>query len=192
MRQPIRLKNLNLRFAPWYLLGAVIVALAEIRMASIAIGAVPIILGLALRSWGAGHLIKNDRFTVSGPYAHVRHPLYLGTVLVSIGFAMILGGVYSLLVLAIVLPWFFLSYFPRKEATESARLRERYGEAYERYREEVPALVPRIAPWRPEAPALAEGGVRWQLSCWDANNEHGTLLAGLALLFVLAARAALG
>ena len=33
-----------------------------------------VVLGAALRSWGAGHLLKNDGLTITGPYAHLRHP----------------------------------------------------------------------------------------------------------------------
>ena len=43
------------------------------------------VAGLALRAWAAGHLAKNQRFAVSGPYAYVRNPLYLGTLLVATG-----------------------------------------------------------------------------------------------------------
>ena len=43
--------------------------------------------GLALRAWAAGHLEKNQTLTQSGPYAHLRNPLYLGTLTVAAGFA---------------------------------------------------------------------------------------------------------
>ena len=43
--------------------------------------------GIAFRIWGCGHLRKNQQLTTSGPYAHVQHPLYLGTFLVSLGWA---------------------------------------------------------------------------------------------------------
>ena len=44
-------------------------------------------LGLVLRAWATGHVEKNIRLAESGPYAYVRNPLYLGTLLVAAGFA---------------------------------------------------------------------------------------------------------
>ena len=34
-------------------------------------------LGLAIRSWSAGFLIKDEKLTTDGPYALIRNPLYL-------------------------------------------------------------------------------------------------------------------
>ncbi len=45
------------------------------------------VLGLLLRAWAAGHLAKNEQLAQGGPYAHVRNPLYLGTLLVAAGLA---------------------------------------------------------------------------------------------------------
>jgi protein-S-isoprenylcysteine O-methyltransferase Ste14 len=198
MRNPIRLKNLNLRFAPYYVAGALLLVYSDIEWRWLALGTAPIGLGLGLRSWGAGHLVKNDRLAATGPYAYLRHPLYLGTLLVATGVALAFGGWTTLVVLAIVLPWFFLHYFPRKERIEAARLEARYGACYAEYRRQVPALWPRWPGWRPDPDAVAVGAggslvpVRWSAACWDDNNEHGTLLFVLIGLGLLALRASLG
>ena len=142
MRNPIRLKNLSARYAPFYLVGIVILFLAPSRLSNLVWGTPLIMLGLALRGWAAGHLIKNDLLTVTGPYAHLRHPLYLGTILVATGFAILVGGLPGLALTVLIWPWFGLRYFPRKERVESDRLETRYGEVYRSYREAVPALWP--------------------------------------------------
>jgi protein-S-isoprenylcysteine O-methyltransferase Ste14 len=176
MRNPIRPKNLRLRFLPLYLLGIAILLLQPPRPGA-AVAALPLIaLGTALRAWGAGHLVKNDVLTTTGPYAHLRHPLYLGTLLVGTGFAVWIGGWIALAVLALLWPWFALRYFPRKEASESRRLEAAYGDRFRRYRDAVPALWPRWHAYHETEPA-AGGGGRWQLGRYDANNELGTLLA---------------
>jgi len=195
MRNPVRLKNLNLRFAPYYAAGALLLYYSDIEWRWLAAGAVPVVLGLALRSWGAGHLVKNDRLTATGPYAHLRHPLYLGTLLVGSGVALAFGGWTTLAVLAAVLPWFFLHYFPRKERIEAARLEALYGAPYSEYRRAVPALWPRFRSWRPEPGSAAAasmdsfGSGRWSAACWDDNNEHGTLLFVLLGFGLLVLRA---
>ncbi len=188
MRNPIRLKNLSWRFAPYYVVGVMALLLARPTWGAFMLGLVPVAAGVAVRTWGTGHLVKNDRFTVTGPYAYVRHPLYLGTILIAIGFATMLGGVATLLVLMFILPWFGLRYFPRKERAEGERLHARYGDAFARYRDQVPALWPRLRPFAlapaaagvgaaGEAPSGGEERVRWSAACYDANNEQGTLLA---------------
>jgi len=50
-----------------------------------------VVLGEALRTWAAGHLLKDERLTVGGPYAFVRDPLYLGSLLSALGFLAIVG-----------------------------------------------------------------------------------------------------
>lgn len=194
MRNPIRLKNLSVRFVPYYVAGLALLGLAHPTWRSLAAGSSGLLAGLALRAWGAGHLVKTERFAVSGPYAHLRHPLYLGTLLIGLGFGAMLGGWVALVVVMVLVAWFGLGYFPRKDRIEAARLLSRYGDAYRTYRRQVPALCPRMRAWKPE-PSLAQGlerPVRWQFSRYDANNEHGTLLACVLAVGLVAIRVVIG
>ena len=104
-----------------------------------------------------------------------------------------LPGWTALIVLAAVSAWFALHCLPRKERVEAGRLRSRYGEAFERYRAEVPALLPRLRPWSPVAvpdpDAVTPGAVRWSPRRYDANNELGTLMAVLFGLILVVCRA---
>ena len=190
MRNPIRLKNLSLRFLPLYGLGLALLIFHAPAWQAVWIGLLPIAAGLALRGWGAGHLVKNDALTTSGPYAHLRHPLYLGTLLIGTGFGVAIGGGYSLALLALLWPWFAFHYFPRKESVESDRLMARYGDRFGRYRQAVPALVPRLRAWYDEVEPARP--TTWAFERYSDNNELGTLLAaGLGwLAFWLRAGAA--
>ena len=195
MRNPIRLKNLKLRFALLYLLGALALFFLRPDPLNFALGGSLVVLGSVLRTWGAGHLVKNDRLTVTGPYAHLRHPLYAGTLLVGSGFALIAGGMMSLALLAILMPWFFLIYFPRKERIESARLEALYGDDYARYRDAVPALFPSIRSWRPatgQGEAFDDLARTWSRDRYLDNNELGTLIALVGGLCLFVARAQVG
>jgi protein-S-isoprenylcysteine O-methyltransferase Ste14 len=183
MRNPVKRKNLRLRFLPFHLAGVVLLLLSNPTPASIAIGSVPVAIGVAVRTWAAGHLVKNARFGVSGPYAHLRHPLYLGTFLIASGLALMLAGWTANLVLIAVFAWFFLYYFPRKERIESARLEGLYGEDFRAYRNQVPALLPRM--WA--RPIAADE--RWSSRCYADNNELGTLLAVISGVGLVALRA---
>ncbi|MEZ4333518.1 MAG: methyltransferase [Myxococcota bacterium] len=202
MRNPIRLKNLRVRFLPYIALGIVILVLRQPTPMGFALGMPLVVVGAGLRSWAAGHLVKTDALTTEGPYAHLRHPLYLGTLLVATGFAFVLGGLFTVAILAFVWPWFALHYFPRKERGESARLLACHGEAFTRYRDAVPALWPRWRAYhdtlRPHGsgaavePVALGGAPAWQLERYSDNNELGTLLAILAGSLLLVARAVWG
>ncbi len=123
-------------------------------------------LGEAIRLWAAGHLERWKGLTTSGPYAWTRNPLYLGSVLVGLGFALATGRWEILVLLALFL---FLVYRPvmRREA---AALAEAHPEPYAAYAEEVPLFLPRVTPYR--------GGVGRRFS-WKrvwSNCEHVTVL----------------
>ena len=57
--------------------------------------------GLWLRGYAAGYVKKNRELTHTGPYAHTRNPLYLGSILMAAGFAVALLSWPVALVLAI-------------------------------------------------------------------------------------------
>src|SRR2546429_6457892 len=52
---------------------------------SIVLGALTGLAGLWLRAYAAGYLHKQEVLTVTGPYAHTRNPLYLGSAILALG-----------------------------------------------------------------------------------------------------------
>ena len=52
-------------------------------------GALIVAAGEAVRFWACGHLVRNERLTRTGPYRLVRHPLYLGSLLIGPGSALL-------------------------------------------------------------------------------------------------------
>ena len=187
MRNPIRLKNLRARFWPAYLAGGAAIFLSAPSAASLFAGLPWVVVGLVVRSWGAGHLVKNDLLVRTGPYSLVRHPFYLGTLCIGLGFALMLGGWSALVSLGVILPWFFLDYFPRKEQVEADRLQLLHGADYDRYRAAVPALWPVRGIYRAETAdrAADADAPHWSWQRYDDNNELGTLIACLVGLAVL-------
>ena len=61
--------------------------LAHPTWGSLPAGLVVAALGESLRVWAAGHLEKGREVTKSGPYRFTGHPLYLGSTLIGVGFA---------------------------------------------------------------------------------------------------------
>jgi protein-S-isoprenylcysteine O-methyltransferase Ste14 len=184
VRHPFRRKNLSPRLLPLYALAIAGFVLARPSRTSFLLGSVLVAAGAVLRFWGAGYLVKNDLLTLAGPYAHLRHPLYAGTLCLALGFGVIASGWALVLVLGCFLPLFFLYYFPYKERVESARLERRHGSAYTEYRRAVPALLPSLIPFTP-ADRDAASGARWSVQRLRDNDETGTMLGiGVALLLL--------
>ncbi|GIU77786.1 MAG: hypothetical protein KatS3mg005_1024 [Bryobacteraceae bacterium] len=103
------------------------------------------LLGLAIRAWAAGHLRKNETLTVSGPYAFVRNPLYIGSLLVALG-CVIAAARAELALLAGL--YFLVVYLPVVELEEQhlAELFPAFREYSARVRAFLPTLPERLPP----------------------------------------------
>jgi protein-S-isoprenylcysteine O-methyltransferase Ste14 len=143
------------------------------RMPWLCFGLAVVVAGEGARVWAAGHLARNERLATGGPYAYTRNPMYLGRMLLIIGFSALVWGPAGIGLLVIGLAYFFLFYMPRKEMKEPERLEEIFGEEYRDYRRSVPALLPRFTPY-----AKASG--RWSWEAFLGNREQ------LMMLFVTA------
>lgn len=172
----------KLRVTCGFVLVAAFLWLSEPTLASLAAGIPVSILGLALRAWAAGHLQKDSTLTVSGPYAWVRNPLYLGTLATAAGFVIASRRWELGLLFAAV---FVLIYLPVVDLEEQhlARLFPDYST----YVRRVHKLIPRVPYPMPED---APKHFRWSL--YRYNREYQALLgflAGAALLLWKALRA---
>lgn len=111
--------------------------LAEPTAASLATGLPIAFVGVALRAWAAGCLYKNQTLATAGPYAIVRNPLYLGTLIVAGGLVWATQRWELALLFAAA---FAFIYFPTIELEEQ-HLRKLFPE-YEAYAEKVNLLIP--------------------------------------------------
>ena len=126
-----------------FILAALYLAFARPTPVSLVVGGAVALAGVLARAWAAGHIQKNDRLALSGPYAHVRNPLYFGSFLIACGFAI---AAHWSLILAVI-AFFVLIYAPTMER-ERNNIRGRFPDRYPEYEQNVPAFVPRITPWR--------------------------------------------
>jgi protein-S-isoprenylcysteine O-methyltransferase Ste14 len=163
----------KLRVPGGFILVAAFLWLSAPSATSLTIGLPFSILGLALRAWAAGHLEKNTTLADGGPYAYVRNPLYIGTLLTAAGLV-IASRRWELGILFAAV--FLLIYLPVVELEEQ-HLRRLFP-AYQAYAQRVPKLLPRF-------PAAASNRI-FQWSVYMKNQEYQALLgfvAGTAFLF---------
>jgi len=100
-----------------------------------------VVPGIALRAVAAGHVKKNRELTTTGPYAYTRNPLYLGSMLIGIGF----GIAARSFGLAIALAIMFLAIYLPVISSEEAYLRGEFA-GFDDYVRRVPRLLPRVTP----------------------------------------------
>jgi len=162
----------RLRVPMGFLLVAAFAWFAQPTPGSLGYG-IPISLaGLALRAWAAGHLAKNQQLATGGPYAYIRNPLYIGTLLVALGLATAARSLWLATLFAAV---FLLVYLP-VVMLEEQHLTSLFPE-YAAYASAVPSLIPNRRP-RP-SPS------HFSLELYSKNQEYQALLgfaAGLAWL----------
>lgn len=133
--------------------------------------------GLWLRGYASGYVNKNTELTITGPYAHVRNPLYLGSILIAAGFAVALMSLWF----AIALVVFFLLIYVPVIASEEAFLRDTFLE-FEWYCARVPRLFPRITPVRaPDGPRGQAGS--FSLELYRKHREYNSAI-GAGLLYL--------
>jgi protein-S-isoprenylcysteine O-methyltransferase Ste14 len=131
------------------------------------------LIGLAIRAWAAGHLAKNQLLTTSGPYTHLRNPLYVGSLVMAAGFA--LAGRHA--AVGVVLAVYFVFFLLPVVEEEERHLRKLFP-GYEVYARRVPKFWPRLR-------GGGEAGRRFEFSLYLKNREYEALGAGCIAAAVL-------
>ena len=97
----------------------------------------------SFRSWPGlfvGHAVAASQGLVTtGAYGFVRHPVYLAVLLLWAGVSLAFLSLIAALVMLLYVVPSYLLYMRSEEA-----MMEEFGDAYRRYREQVPMLVPRL------------------------------------------------
>jgi protein-S-isoprenylcysteine O-methyltransferase Ste14 len=119
-------------------------ALVRPTPASIVLGIAIALPGELLRVWASGHIDKGREITRSGPYRFVRHPLYLGSAILGVGFV---AAARSGIVAALVLAYLAITLVAAMR-TEEATLDARFQGAYSDYRAGRAEPVERAFEWR--------------------------------------------
>ena len=134
--------------------------------------------GLWLRSYASGYVRKNAELATSGPYAHTRNPLYLGSMLIAFGFA---GAARSIPLLVSLAVLFFAIYLPVIRSEEQY-LRQHFAD-FDAYAAHVPRLIPRLFPAQS---AASPGG--FSRALYLQHREYNSLMGAVAIYAALGLR----
>lgn len=147
-------------------------------------------IGEFFRFWGVAYAGSETRRTgevgatylvVSGAFAHVRNPLYLGNMLMYFGVSVMSFALMPYLQIAIVI-FFFLQY-QIIISEEEKFLKQTYGKDYENYLASVPKLIPMIKKYKNpgliQPPKNLKAGLR---------SEMRTLQASLVIILLIIIR----
>jgi protein-S-isoprenylcysteine O-methyltransferase Ste14 len=135
-------------------------------------------LGAGMRAWAAGTVFKNEILATTGPYSLVRHPLYVGNLLVFIGFNLLNNDPWAWL-LTVSFLWFF---YPPAITYEDGKLEELFGQEWREWRERTPAFVPA----RLRFSALRSN---WSIGLFAGRNGELLIFLFIMVCLALAVRA---
>jgi protein-S-isoprenylcysteine O-methyltransferase Ste14 len=110
-----------------------------------------VLAGLSLRAWAGGNAgqhtrratIEAPRLVTGGPFAYVRNPIYLASIILGLGMVGLLGDPWMLALYVGVFVFLYTAIVPAEEQF----LTGQFPEEYARYRSNVPRLLPRLTRW---------------------------------------------
>jgi len=158
-----------------YPVAIVYLLLADPTPRSILIGGIVAALGLFVRGAASGHLRKDRELAITGPYAHTRNPLYLGSALLAGGFA-IAGWSWWAGLLVVV---YFAVFYYAVMRNEAEDLHRRFGAVFEAYAARVPFFFPRFTG------ASTESATKFSWEQYRRNREYKALIGTIAGLGIV-------
>ena len=123
--------------------------------ASLIIGFLVALMGELLRLWGVSWAGSETRTTggvggtflvISGPFAHVRNPLYVGNILMYLGLGIMSMALFPYLQIVAIIFFIFQYHFIVKEEEEF--LKTKFKDEYLRYLQNVPRFGWRFLPYK--------------------------------------------
>jgi protein-S-isoprenylcysteine O-methyltransferase Ste14 len=172
----------RIRVPMGFVFAAVFLWLARPSWRTMAASLLLVVPGLWLRAYASGYVKKNAELTTTGPYAHTRNPLYLGSMLIAFGFA---AAAWNLIILLALAALFAAIYIPTIQG-EEAYLRAHF-EGFEAYAHRVPRLLPRLTGAGDDG-GLVEAKGSFSSALYLRHREYNSAMGAVAIYLALAAR----
>lgn len=167
-----------------FVLAALYIWLARPSWKSLLVGIAIATPGLALRAVAAGTVKKNRELATTGPYAFTRNPLYLGSILIGIGFGVASRNGW----IAVAIVVMFLAIYLPVIRAEEEYLRSQFS-GFDEYARMVPRLWPRFTAGKTAAePVNSEesaGQSGFSRHLYWKHREYNALLGAVGMMAVL-------
>lgn len=156
-----------------FVFAALYIWLARPTWRSILVGGSIAVVGLIIRALASGHVRKNEQLTTTGPYAYSRNPLYLGSLIIALGFTL---ASRNWIIAAIAAALLVIIYIPVIRSEEEF-LRSHFSE-FDDYCRNVPRLFPRLKLGQGSAASFS-AHLYWQ------HREYNAAFGAAAIVAVL-------
>lgn len=122
---------------------------------SLLVGFAISVAGELIRLWGVSWAGSETRTTggvggtylvISGPFAHVRNPLYVGNILMYLGLGIMSMSLFPYLQIVAIL--FFIMQYQFIVKEEEGFLIQKFGNDYQKYLQNVPRFFPRVTKYK--------------------------------------------
>lgn len=154
---------------------------------SMLIGFVFVLLGEFIRIWANSWAGSETRTTggvggtfliISGPYAYVRNPLYLGNVIIYFGLGIMSNAVFPYLQI-IALIYFFFQYYEIVKVEENF-LMQKFGDNYKDYCQKVNRFIPKLKKFK-------NSNVEQPEFSWKKGlqSEYRSIQASISVIVIL-------
>jgi len=160
-----------------YPLAVAVLFLARPTPRSVLLGGILGLFGLFVRAYAAGYLHKQEMLTTTGPYAHTRNPLYLGSAILALGAGIATNSWFS----ASIVVLYFVIFYSIVMRREEKELLARHGAQFEEYARAVPLFFPRIT----AAKLVGKSSGTFSFEQYRKNHEWQAAFGFLLLLAAL-------
>lgn len=136
-----------------------------------------VILGETMRTIASGTIIKNEKLSTFGLYGIIRHPLYLGSMFISLGFCMMCNNPILWIYWVILFPICYYSAITIEEMS----LSKKFGKEFLDYKNRVPSFFP----IKFRSPVMMKDTFSWTLVKKNKEYYNWMILITIFLLILL-------
>ncbi|NIM91608.1 MAG: hypothetical protein GTO17_11750 [Candidatus Aminicenantes bacterium] len=136
------------------------------------------LFGLFIRTWSSGHLIKEKKLIVSGPYQYTRNPLYFANLIIGISVVVVSLSWFVLIIFTV----YFLLFYPLAVKREKGKMKNLFPKDYKDYEKKVPLFFPSLRINRPTDKRQFSWGL------YKKNKEYRALLGAVLFWMLMAGR----